>query len=168
VRPLAFEERALHDDFLQYLQGGSGELSSFNQGVVMQEPKYMKLGAAAMLALAFAGGAMPALAQDLTQDRDRDQARQQDRDRDRDQDFIYGSQLMTQQERLQYQNRIRTFKTEQEREAYRLEHHRLMQQRARERGVQLPDEPPMMGGGAMGGAAGGGGGAAGGGGRSGR
>lgn len=131
----------------------------------MQEPKYMKLGAAAMLALAFAGGAMPALAQDLTQDRDRDQARQQDRDRD--QDFIYGSQLMTQQERLQYQNRIRTFKTEQEREAYRLEHHRLMQQRARERGVQLPDEPPMMGGGAMGGA-GGGGGAAGGGGRSGR
>ena len=111
----------------------------------MQEPRYMKLGAMAVLALAVAGGALPALAQD----RDRDQTREQDRDRD--QEFVYGSQLMTQQERLQYQNRLRTLKTEQEREAYRLEHHRLMQQRARERGVQLPEEPPMMGGGAMGG-----------------
>ena len=93
----------------------------------MQEPRYMKLSAMAVLALAVAGGALPALAQD--RDRDRDQTREQDRDRD--QELVYGSQLMTQQERLQYQNRVRSLKTEQEREAYRLEHHRLMQQRAR-------------------------------------
>ena len=39
---------------------------------------------------------------------------------------IYGSQLMTQQER----------------ERLRLEHHQQMQERARQRGVTLPDQPP--------------------------
>lgn len=58
---------------------------------------------------------------------------------------IYGSQLMTQQERAEYQTRMRAAMTEQEREQIRLEHHRQMQQRAREMGVELPDSPPGMG-----------------------
>lgn len=58
---------------------------------------------------------------------------------------IYGSQLMTQQERIEYRNQMRALKTQQEREAFRLEHHKKMQERARERGVTLPDEPPAQG-----------------------
>jgi hypothetical protein len=91
-------------------------------------------------------------------------------------DQIYGSQLMTTAERNDYRERIRSMKTEQEREAYRLEHHKQMQERARERGVALPAEPPARRGGGgpgpgpgMGGGMGGGpGGPGGGGGRGGR
>ena len=54
---------------------------------------------------------------------------------------IYGSQLMTQQERLEYRERLRNTHTQQEREQLRLQHHREMQERARERGVTLPDTP---------------------------
>lgn len=60
---------------------------------------------------------------------------------------IYGSQLMTRQERIEHRNRLREMKTEEERNAYRLEHHKRMQERARERGVTLPDTPPPRGGG---------------------
>jgi hypothetical protein len=52
---------------------------------------------------------------------------------------------MSEQERAEYQARMRAVTTEQEREQIRLEHHREMQQRAREMGVELPDEPPAMG-----------------------
>ncbi len=54
---------------------------------------------------------------------------------------IYGSQLMTQQERAEYQARMGQAKTAEERERLRQEHHRQMQARAQERGVTLPDEP---------------------------
>lgn len=54
---------------------------------------------------------------------------------------IYGSQLMTQQERLEYRERLRNTHTVKEREQIRLQHHREMQERARERGVTLPDAP---------------------------
>jgi hypothetical protein len=60
---------------------------------------------------------------------------------------IYGSQLMTQQERMQYRSQMRTLKTQEERNAFRLEHHKQMQERANERGVTLPDAPPAGGGG---------------------
>lgn len=56
---------------------------------------------------------------------------------------IYGSQLMTQQERTAYRSQMRQSKTAEERERLRLEHHRQMQARAQERGVTLPDEPPL-------------------------
>ena len=56
-------------------------------------------------------------------------------------DVVYGRELMTEQEMTEHRARMRSFQTEQEREAYRLEHHKLMQERARERGVTLPDEP---------------------------
>ncbi|MBW8365302.1 MAG: hypothetical protein K0M39_12190 [Rhizobium sp.] len=71
-----------------------------------------------------------------------DQARDQDRTQSQDQDRIYGSELMTQQERNEYHNRMRTLKTQQEREAFRLEHHKQMQERAQAQGKALPDMPP--------------------------
>ncbi|MBU1237718.1 MAG: hypothetical protein KJ634_03775 [Gammaproteobacteria bacterium] len=58
---------------------------------------------------------------------------------------VYGSQLMTQQERMEYRNQMRTLKTQEERNAFRLEHHKRMQERAKERGVTLPDAPPAAG-----------------------
>lgn len=71
-----------------------------------------------------------------------DQARDQGHTQVRDQDRIYGSELMTRQERAEYRNRMRTLKTEQEREAFRLEHHKQMQERAQAQGKTLPDMPP--------------------------
>lgn len=65
------------------------------------------------------------------------------------QEQIYGSQLMTRQERITFRNRLRAAKTAEEREQIRLEHHKQMQQRAKERGVTLPDTPPPVGGGGM-------------------
>lgn len=73
---------------------------------------------------------------------------------------IYGSQMMTQQERLQYRERLRNASTLEERERIRSQHHEQMQTRARERGVSLPDTPPAKGGkqhGSPGAGAGGGG-----------
>ena len=54
---------------------------------------------------------------------------------------IYGSQLMTQQERDEYRAKMRAAKTPETREAVRAEHHKAMQERAKERGVTLPDQP---------------------------
>lgn len=59
---------------------------------------------------------------------------------------IYGSQMMTPQERAEYRAKMRSMKTREEREAFRLEHHKKMQERAKERGMQLPDMPPAGGG----------------------
>lgn len=58
---------------------------------------------------------------------------------------IYGSQLMNRQERMEHRRMMRSLKTQEERDAYRLEHHQKMQQRAQERGMQLPDAPPQQG-----------------------
>jgi len=62
-----------------------------------------------------------------------------------DDEIIYGRQLMTEQELQQHREKMRSFETEQERETYRKEHHKLMQERAKERGVTIPDEPGMRG-----------------------
>ena len=78
---------------------------------------------------------------DRDQDRDRDRARDrlhvQDRDQLRDRD-IYGSELMTRQERREYRNRIDEMATVQEWARYRAEHQVRMMTRAREQGVELP------------------------------
>lgn len=58
---------------------------------------------------------------------------------------VHGWQLMTEQERGEHRTKMRSFETEQEREAYRLEHHQLMQARAKEQGVRLSDTPPQRG-----------------------
>ena len=59
---------------------------------------------------------------------------------------VYGWELMSEQERIQHRETMRSFQTEQEREAYRHEHHQRMVKRARERGIELPDAPRPMGG----------------------
>lgn len=58
---------------------------------------------------------------------------------------IYGSQLMTNQERIEHRNKLRAAKTAEEREEVRLQHHEQMQLRAKEQGVTLPDTPPAQG-----------------------
>jgi hypothetical protein len=65
----------------------------------------------------------------------------------KDQEPIYGSELMTEKERSEYRERMRSAKTQQEREKIRSEHHDRMLARAKERGVKIPDEPPARGGG---------------------
>lgn len=52
----------------------------------------------------------------------------------------YGWQLMSDQERMEYRQKMRTMNAE-ERKAYRKEHHERMEERAKARGVTLPDEP---------------------------
>lgn len=64
-----------------------------------------------------------------------------------DQEQIYGSQLMSQQERIEQRDKMRAAKNAEEREQVRKEHHERMKERAKERGVALPDEPPAKGGG---------------------
>lgn len=64
---------------------------------------------------------------------------------------VYGAQLMTPQERVEHQARMRAAKTLEEREQVRAEHHAAMVTRAKERGITLPDEPPMRAGPMMGG-----------------
>lgn len=78
------------------------------------------------------------------------------------QEQIYGSQLMTPQERTEHQIKMRNAKTNEEREQVRAQHHKEMQVRAKQQGVTLPDEPPAHG---MGGGMGPGGGMGSGGGR---
>lgn len=65
----------------------------------------------------------------------------------RDQEQVYGSQLMTEQERNEYRERMRAAQTVEERERIRQEHHEQMQERARAQGLSLPDTPPSSGGG---------------------
>ena len=75
------------------------------------------------------------------------QAPTQEKAETQKQEQVYGSQLMTQQERAEQRAKMRAAKTAEEREQIRKEHHERMKQRAKERGVTLPDEPPARGGG---------------------
>ena len=94
-------------------------------------------------ALVFTSGFALADDQDRTRLQDKDQTKS--KVQDRDQDRIYGSQLMTKQERNEFRNRMRSAKTAEEREQIRAEHHERMMVRAKERGVTLPDDPPARG-----------------------
>jgi hypothetical protein len=58
---------------------------------------------------------------------------------------IYGSQLMTDAERIEYQSKMRSLKTDKERDAFRSEHHEKMKVLATEKGVTLPAVPPAVG-----------------------
>jgi len=49
-----------------------------------------------------------------------------------------GWQFMTPEERIEHQARVRGFKTLDECRTYQQEHHRLMEQRAKEKGSALP------------------------------
>jgi hypothetical protein len=50
---------------------------------------------------------------------------------------IYGGNLMTEQERNEYRERLQSMKTEQERDAYMAQHRQEMQQRSKERNVPI-------------------------------
>lgn len=76
-----------------------------------------------------------------------DQDRTMERERLQIQEQVYGSQMMTEQEREEYRAKMRAAKTAEEQEQIRREHHERMKERAKERGVVLPDEPPERGGG---------------------
>jgi hypothetical protein len=78
-------------------------------------------------------------------DKDQDRERLQTQDKTQVRDQIYGSQLMTAKERAAYLAKIRAAKTEQEREKIRAEQHERMMERAKEKGITLPDEPPARG-----------------------
>lgn len=95
---------------------------------------------------------LPALCMAAGQERTQVQTQIQQQE----QEQIYGSQLMTQEEMAEHRARMRSLKTNEERQTYRLEHHQKMQERAKAQGITLPDEPPAMGGG-MGMGSGGGG-----------
>lgn len=73
-----------------------------------------------------------------------EQAKQQVQVQEQDK-MIYGWQLMTPQERKEHRAKMLSLKTEQERLAYQNEHHKLMQQRAKERGLSIPDHPMRQG-----------------------
>jgi len=104
----------------------------------------------------------PVLAADQDQLRTQDQTKTQDKMLTQDQinkmpdQQIYGSQLMTQQERATYRNQMRSAKSYEEQQRIRNQHHEQMKVRAKERGVTLPDAPPMNRGPGMGPGGGGG------------
>jgi 1,2-phenylacetyl-CoA epoxidase catalytic subunit len=72
-------------------------------------------------------------------DKTRDQGRLQAQDR------VYGSQLMTQQERNEYGALMNAARTGKERDQIRQAHQEQMQERAKQRGMTLPDEAPAYG-----------------------
>jgi len=99
--------------------------------------KKLLLASALICALSMPAGVASAADQELSQDQSQTE----------EQEPVYGSQLMTEQERAEFRTRMRTARTPEEREQIRAEHHQLMQERAKERGLTLPDEPPARGGG---------------------
>lgn len=120
---------------------------------------------ATVVALCFAATATWAAEQEQVQQKSKTQQQTQSSDQ------IFGSQLMTRQERIEHRNKLLAAKTAGEREQIRAEHHTRMQARAKERGLSLPDTPPPAGvgkgmgpgpGGGMGGGMGPGGGMGGG------
>ena len=58
---------------------------------------------------------------------------------------VYGGQLRTQQERIEYRQRLRNAGAAEERARIRAEHHQKMRGRAKDLGVTLPKEPPAKG-----------------------
>ncbi len=57
------------------------------------------------------------------------------------QGMIFGQELMTKEELAEHRAQMMRLKTEEEREKFRQEHHALMKQRAKERGVTIADVP---------------------------
>lgn len=94
------------------------------------------MSSALAIALSFFAGSV--LADDPTPVGENAQIKQQE--------HIYGYQLMTPQERIEYRDKMQDAKTAEERERIRKKHHNVMVIRAKARGVILPAEPPIRGG----------------------
>ena len=58
---------------------------------------------------------------------------------------VYGWNMMTEQERIQHRETMSNLKTNKERERYQTEHHNKMMERAKERGLSMPDMPMHQG-----------------------
>ena len=56
---------------------------------------------------------------------------------------IYGTTMMKRQERTEHRNKLRAMTTDEERDAYLLEHKQKMQERAKQRGLRLPGMPAV-------------------------
>jgi len=69
------------------------------------------------------------------------QAQEQMQTQEQAREQVYGWELMTEEERLQHQEKMRTMTTEEERNRYQQEHHEKMQERAKQQGVELPAGP---------------------------
>lgn len=108
-------------------------------------------------AMALATPELFAQSQAATEERIQFQQRERTQTQEPMREPIYGAEMMTELERNRYRERMRAASTDQERAQVRAEHHRQMQQRAKDRGVALPDEPPAQPGQWGGGAARGGG-----------
>ena len=61
------------------------------------------------------------------------------------QEQIYGSQLMTEEERRTYYFKMRNATSDEERQKIRHEHHEQMKVRAEQQGVSLPETAPEVG-----------------------
>lgn len=55
---------------------------------------------------------------------------------------VTGKELMTAQERAEHHARMQAATTQEERQQIRRKQHELMKERAKERGLSIPDEPP--------------------------
>jgi hypothetical protein len=60
---------------------------------------------------------------------------------------VYGSQLMTQQERAAQRAKMRSAPTPEAKAHIRAEQHERMKQRAQKLGLEMPEAPPAVGGG---------------------
>lgn len=108
----------------------------------MQKPTFLLLALSAAMCMML--GANVSVAADQVQAQQKTQSKAQKPE------LIYGSQLMTTQERTEYRAKMRSLKTKEERDALRMEHHQKMQERAKAMGKTLPDMPTAQGGGAGG------------------
>ncbi len=82
-------------------------------------------------------GCMIWLPANITMASDQEQEQMQTEEQER----VYGWKLMTPEERAEHLATIRSLKTKEERKAYQMEHHKLMEERARKQGVNLKGVP---------------------------
>lgn len=76
---------------------------------------------------------------------DQDSQHEEMMEQEPQQEQVYGWELMTPEERAEHREKMHSFQTEEELEAYRQEHHKLMLERAEEQGVTLPESPSKQG-----------------------
>jgi hypothetical protein len=115
--------------------GKDAGISIVTQEIMMKHLSMLMLSLGAALGIS-------AQAADQVPSREQTGTTQQTQTQTQESERIYGYELMTPQERVEYHNRMRAAKTEQERETLRLEHHQQMQARAKAQGKILPDVPP--------------------------
>jgi len=103
-------------------QTGVVVLISIHSGRAIMKLSFKRVAALALLATAFS---LPAIAQEEEQ--------------------VFGRQLMTQEELQEHRRMMQSLDTPEARQEYRQQHHQRMLERARERGVTLPEEPGRQG-----------------------